>query len=478
VRTIPLRGAKANGRVAFVDDDDADLVAQHMWSVREVPAGYRGRTLPYGPFAITKVREEGRLRTVFMHNLILGTQHVGHRNGLGLDNRRANLAIGASSARRPSNGKSSPYVGVNARGARWRARLNVGGKRQSIGDFATEVEAALAYDAAARKVFGDQARLNFPGAGSTAATAAAAQELAALSGAPILSIRERMDSLAPADEAEIVRRYQARETSGAIADAYGVWGQSVIRLLRRRGVTIRDMHERGDTRHDALDTLTPEAAYWCGVLFSDGCVTYRRGWRSPQVVLALTAGDRAHVEKLRDFLGAGHLRLNHVPGLPVRGIPCPPGRNYMGKPTCRLSVTSSPLAERLLLLGRYEGSLDWRLAMSRDFWRGMIDGDGHVSLSGGFARVALYGSRRVLEEYAAFVNTFAGPRPLNVHWRGTTHAVVASHRKAERIVGALYEDADLALERKARVAAEIIKRGALHFGPPSLGGTTWHWRCG
>ena len=44
----------------------------------------------------------------------------------------------------------------------WRARLGVGGKRLHLGTFETATEAAIAYDLAAVKHYGEFARVNFP----------------------------------------------------------------------------------------------------------------------------------------------------------------------------------------------------------------------------------------------------------------------------------------------------------------------------
>lgn len=48
---------------------------------------------------------------------------------------------------------------------RWRATINNNGKTIDIGGFRTEVEAATAYDEAARRLHGERARLNFPSSG-------------------------------------------------------------------------------------------------------------------------------------------------------------------------------------------------------------------------------------------------------------------------------------------------------------------------
>jgi hypothetical protein len=145
---IPL----SRGLVALVDDIDAELLGgRSWWAVKR-------RNTFYASGAV-----QGR--TVYMHRYILGVSDprvfVDHENGEGLDNRRANLRRATNSANRancgPLGGRSL-FKGVFPAGARWRAQLTVDGVRRSLGTFATEAEAAEAYNRAAHEAHGRFAR--------------------------------------------------------------------------------------------------------------------------------------------------------------------------------------------------------------------------------------------------------------------------------------------------------------------------------
>lgn len=165
MKTVPLHGKYARGRVALVDDEDYDLVMQYRWNVWE-PKMAPGRR-PEGPYAITNIRIDGRQRSVRMHKLLTGWPLTDHKNHNGLDNRRSNLrpATPGQNAQnaRPRLECSSRYKGVSrAPRGLWLAYIDADGQHHQLGYFASELEAAYTHDAAARELHGEFACPNFP----------------------------------------------------------------------------------------------------------------------------------------------------------------------------------------------------------------------------------------------------------------------------------------------------------------------------
>jgi len=154
---IPL----SQGFVAIVDDEDAPAVlAAGKWTAQ---------ARPWTVYARRNVRcEDGRQATLYLHTFLTGWSMVDHANRDGLDNRRANLrpATRSQNARNRTvrSDSVSGFKGVywDARAQRWEARIYVAGRGIWLGRFDDLVDAARAYDAAAREHYGEYAWLNFP----------------------------------------------------------------------------------------------------------------------------------------------------------------------------------------------------------------------------------------------------------------------------------------------------------------------------
>jgi len=94
------------------------------------------------------------------------TDHINHDS---MDNRKANLRPATHSQntchrRKPSHAKTSKYKGVSWKKSKrkWQAQIGFQKKDIYLGYFENEIDAAKAYDRAARRYHKDFACLNFP----------------------------------------------------------------------------------------------------------------------------------------------------------------------------------------------------------------------------------------------------------------------------------------------------------------------------
>lgn len=175
VRPIRIEGdvayiALADGGEALIDASDIPVADGWNWGLRPSLCGlkYVARGVSIGG---------GRTKALLLHHAILGRaggRLVDHRDGNPLNCRRYNLR-GASSAqncwnRRISSANTSGYKGVTYRSDRgtWLACITHLGRVQKLGTYRTPEQAALAYDFAAKQMFGDYAWLNFPADGAAA----------------------------------------------------------------------------------------------------------------------------------------------------------------------------------------------------------------------------------------------------------------------------------------------------------------------
>lgn len=138
------------------------MIEHYRWSFQSARLG---RTDGY---AVSKDDAGAKL---YMHRLVARAgdgEHVDHINGDGLDNRRCNLRLcthadNCANRVSPLGPQTSRYKGVyyDPRGV-WEVYICAHGRKRPLGLFRDEVDAAHAYDLAARAQWGAFARLNLP----------------------------------------------------------------------------------------------------------------------------------------------------------------------------------------------------------------------------------------------------------------------------------------------------------------------------
>jgi len=160
-RRIPL----SKHKFAVVSAEDYERLNKFKWYIQ------RNATTFY---AVRYARCPGskKYSIVWMHREVLPPPKglfVDHINHCGFDNRRSNLRLvtlrqNMYNRRKLRKNLTSLFKGVYQRSDTklWRANITVDGKRIHLGQFHSEIDAARAYDEAAKKYHGEFARLNFP----------------------------------------------------------------------------------------------------------------------------------------------------------------------------------------------------------------------------------------------------------------------------------------------------------------------------
>ena len=150
------------GKTAIVDDEDFEYLSQWKWYA--TADGYAVRNQTY-------IASDGykKQRRVSMHRDIMGNPKgytVDHANRDKADNRKENLRTATNTEnlrnQGPRKNNSGKYKGVTKASSckNWSAAIFNSGKRLHLGHFATQEQAALAYNEAAKKYHGEFAYIN------------------------------------------------------------------------------------------------------------------------------------------------------------------------------------------------------------------------------------------------------------------------------------------------------------------------------
>lgn len=264
--------------------------------------------------------------------------------------------------------------------------------------------------------------------------------------------RARADIL-PAERRRIIAGYKRGRSTFFLATVFHTWPAAIASIVAEAHVRLRTFSQSQRCRrrheHPFFSVLSRAARYWAGFIVADGSLATDRGC----IRIGLARRDRAHLARfLRDLRWT---RARVVDYETTNG-----SRRF---PASSIEVTDRRLVQDLLTLGvagvkADRGRISRLLSDSPDFWRGVIDGDGSLTLDSRRAVLSLVGGRRLLEQYRAFVRTIVPLCAVKLQRHRTIWAVQLSGRHAELVIRYLYANALVALKRKRAAAKRILAR--------------------
>lgn len=184
--------------------------------------------------------------------------------------------------------------------------------------------------------------------------------------------------------------------------------------------------------NSVFDEINEHSAYWIGFLMADGSIIDSNN--SLCLRLGISNRDLSHLLKFKLFLKS----KNKI--------------TYYGN-ACYLAIRNSHLCKKLINYGvtprkSHTAKVCSELEMNRHFWRGVIDGDGCLSINKkGRMSLELVGSNKLLTQFRSFCK-FITPFDHKIMKHESVYRTSFSNIQSCIISNFLYENSSIYLTRK------------------------------
>lgn len=243
-------------------------------------------------------------------------------------------------------------------------------------------------------------------------------------------------------------------------------------IKRDHAEAVRKGTSYATIKDDALDILTSDALYWIGFLYADGHIE-----KTPRTRISITLSekDKDHLKKFNQFIASGTLDIRDVTGKSRKKNPAPGQKNFDYK-YFRIAFSSRKIYDRLTELGFTSNKtlalvpieiLKW----SRDFWRGVVDGDGWVYESNTkrsddkykYPVIGVSGTEDTNKEFLNFVklNNINHHSNYRKDKKANVWTIDIQGSIAKAILNLLYKDSTIYLDRKYQKYLELCNQEQL-----------------
>ena len=253
-----------------------------------------------------------------------------------------------------------------------------------------------------------------------------------------------------AKPAQVIAMYAEGKSLLEIEATLKLTYTTVRDILAKNGIEQRSLSEQHVIRHGytldntVFDELNEHSLYWLGFLHADGHI---RSERENGVMLGLAESDYGHMVKYQQFLKTD---------MPIKVKP-------NGKNNIAVLQFGSEKIHRLLRSYGYTGNKSYDadphelLISSRDFWRGVIDGDGCLwaaeewTAEHGYRRMLhLCGTEATCRKFMEFIaeNDIVSKATVRKIPNESTWIIQYEATIADSVAKLLYKDATIYLDRK------------------------------
>lgn len=248
------------------------------------------------------------------------------------------------------------------------------------------------------------------------------------------------------NEFEICEKYKSGLSLRNLSKLSSVSELKIKDILNRNNITInKEGGQRKYTLNESVfDNINDDSAYWIGMILTDGSITIKN-CTPRNLNLGLKSEDKNHVKSFRHFLQSNQ---------PIKEYT---NDGYKkGSKITVFSTSSKKLVQKLSEYGIVPNKTPivqapFCLQNNKNFWRGVIDGDGWICTHNQkMPMLGLCGTETLVKQFQKYVlsitKTKATPRKnakSEICWQ-----YQFAGQPAQKIIENLYKDASVYMPRK------------------------------
>lgn len=253
----------------------------------------------------------------------------------------------------------------------------------------------------------------------------------------------------------LIERYQNGESARKICLDMPFAEDVALKVLRDFDVPIKTRKENrfsmGFTINETAfsDVNEPECAYFYGWLLTDGCL--RKTKYAHIVSIGIQSKDSEVIESLCNYIGFTKDRVKHRDRFDKRT-----GKVYKNT---SLSFQYEPITQRLINFGLCERKSTKEfcpesMLLNRDFWRGVLEGDGYLSKLTACTKMQICGSETLCNQWFDYCKSVVPGMSMTItadpKGNGLFHTYSGRFEQCKAVLDSLYLGVPkhLRLERK------------------------------